>query len=45
MQIDHAIDAVMILLQGHELADRAEIITEMQVSGRLDAGKDERLEV
>jgi hypothetical protein len=31
-------------LQGDELADRAEIVAEMEISGRLHAGEDERLE-
>jgi hypothetical protein len=44
MHVDHAIDAVMAVLELHEAADRAKIIAEMKVSGRLDAGKDERLE-
>ena len=44
MQVDDAIDAVVALLQLHEAADRAEIIAEMEVAGRLDAGKDKRLE-
>src|SRR5512143_24490 len=39
VQVDHAIDAVITILQRDELGDRAEIITEMQVAGRLHAGK------
>ena len=44
VQIDHAIDAVVALLQLDELDDRAEIIAEMQVAGRLHAGKHTLLE-
>ena len=44
MQVDDAIDAVIAILQRDELADRAEIIAEMQIAGRLDAGKHEFLE-
>src|SRR5690606_14681406 len=39
--VDDAIDAVGAVLQGDEFADGAEIVAEMQVPGRLDAGKDE----
>ena len=44
MQIDDAINAVVVLLQRHEFADGAKIVAEMQVPGRLDAREDERLE-
>ena len=44
MQVDDAIDAVVVVLQRDEFADGAEIVAEMQIAGRLDAGKDERLE-
>ncbi|MNL72897.1 hypothetical protein D3C87_1982870 [compost metagenome] len=44
MQIDDAIDAVVVFLQRHEFADRAEIIAEMEIAGRLNAGENERLE-
>ena len=44
MQIDDAIDAVVVFLQRHELSDSAEIIAEMKIAGRLNAGKDQRLE-
>ena len=40
VEIDHAIDAIMRLLQRDELDDRAEIIAEVQIAGRLHAGKD-----
>ncbi len=40
VQIDDAEDALEIVLQGDPVADRAEIIAEMQIAGRLDAGKD-----
>ncbi len=44
VQVDHAINAVIALLQRHEFGDRAEIIAEVQVAGRLHAGKDAFLE-
>ena len=37
VQVDHAIQAVVGLLQLHEVDDRAEVIAEMQIAGRLDA--------
>ena len=40
VQIDDAEDALVIVLQRDPVADRAEIIAEMQIAGRLDAGKD-----
>src|SRR5262249_16439183 len=39
MQIDDAEDALEIVLQRDPVADRAEIVAEMQIAGRLDAGK------
>ena len=39
VQVDHAIDAVIALLQRDEFGDRAEIIAEVQIAGRLHAGK------
>ena len=44
VQIDHAIDAVMAVLQIDEFDDGAEIIAEMQIAGRLHAGKHQLLE-
>ncbi len=44
VQVDHAIDAVVALLQRHEFHDGAEIIAEVQVAGRLHAGKHALLE-
>jgi hypothetical protein len=44
VQVDHAIDAVVLVLQCDELRDGAEIIAEMQVAGRLHAGKHPLLE-
>src|SRR5690606_18061204 len=41
MQVDDAVDAVVGVLQGDELADGAEIIAEMEISGGLDAREDE----
>ena len=39
VQIDDAIDAVVAILQLDEALDGAEIVAEMQVAGRLHAGK------
>ena len=39
VQVDDAEDALVIVLQRDPVADRAEIIAEMQIAGRLDAGK------
>ena len=39
VHIDDAIDAIVIILQRHEFRDRAEIVAEMQIAGRLDAGE------
>ena len=39
VQIDHAIEAWMRILQGHEIFNRAQIIAQMQVSRRLNSGK------
>lgn len=44
VQVDDAIDAIVVFLKGDKFADRAEIIAEMQVAGRLNTGKYERLE-
>ncbi len=44
VEIDDAVDAVVVVLKGDEFPDRAQIIAEMQVAGRLNAGKYERLE-
>ena len=41
VHVDDAVDAIMRLLQLHEIRDCAEIIAEMQIAGRLHAGKDE----
>ena len=37
VHVDDAIDAVVRLLQLHEVDDRAEVIAEMQIARRLDA--------
>src|SRR5690606_33533537 len=42
MHVDHAIEGLVRILQGHEAANGAEIIAQMQIAGRLDAGKDAR---
>src|SRR5689334_4906009 len=39
VQIDDAEDALVIVLQRDPVADRAEIIAEMKIAGRLNAGK------
>ena len=39
VKIDDAIDAVVSLLQRDKLRDGAEIIAEVQIAGRLHAGK------
>ena len=39
VHVDDAIDAVVRLLHLHEVDDRAEVIAEMQITRRLDAGK------
>ena len=39
VQIDDAEDALEVVLQRDPVADRAEIIAEMQIAGGLDAGK------
>ena len=40
VHVDHAIDAVVLLLQRDELDHCAEIVAEMQIAGRLHPGKD-----
>ena len=40
VQIDHAIQALMLLLQRHPVADGAEVIAERGDAGGLDAGQD-----
>ena len=40
VEIDDAVKAVVIGLQGHEPRDGSKVIAEVQVSGRLDAGQD-----
>ncbi len=39
VQIDDAEDAVVVVLQRHPVADRAEIIAEVQIAGGLHARK------
>jgi hypothetical protein len=43
VQIDHAIDAIVAILQLDEALDGAEIIAEMQIAGGLYAGKNQFL--
>ena len=45
MEIDHAIDAVVALLERDESADRAQIVAQMQITRGLHPGKDQRLEL
>src|SRR3954469_376941 len=40
MQIDHAEDALVLLLHPHPVPDGTQIVAEMQGVGRLDAGED-----
>jgi hypothetical protein len=42
--VDHAVQALVVVLQAGEVADRAEIVAEMQVAGGLYTGKDATLE-
>jgi hypothetical protein len=42
MHIDDAVNARHAVLQPHPILHRAEIISEMQFSGRLNAGKNKR---
>ena len=37
MQIDYAVDALVIILQTHEISDRTKVIAEMKVPARLHA--------
>ena len=42
VQVDDAEDAVVGLLHGDEVADRAQVVAEVQRAARLDAGEDAR---
>ena len=44
VQVDHAIEAFVVVLQAREVADRAEIVAEVEIAGRLHAGQDAALE-
>ena len=44
VQVHHAIDALVAVLQFGKALDGAEIIAEMQIAGRLDAGKNQFLD-
>ena len=44
VQVDHAIEALVVVLQAREVADRAEIVAEVEIAGRLHAGQDAALE-
>ena len=39
VHVDDAVDAVVAVLQLHEVDDRAEVVAEMQIPGRLHAGE------
>ena len=45
MQIDDAIKTIMRLLQLDEFDDGTEVISKVQIAGRLHAGKDARNEL
>ena len=40
VQVDDAVDRLVLALQAHPVAHRAEIVAEVQLAARLDAGKD-----
>ena len=40
VQVDDAVDRLVLALQPHPVADRAEIVAEVQIAARLDAGED-----
>ena len=42
--VDHAVEALVVVLQAREVADRAEIIAEMEIAGGLHPRKDPALE-
>ena len=42
--VDHAVEALVVVLQAREVADRAEIVAEMEIAGGLHARKDPALE-
>ena len=44
VQVDHAVEALVVVLQAREVADRAEIVAEVEIAGRLHAGQDAALE-
>ena len=44
VQVDHAVEALVVVLQAREVADRAEIVAEMEIAGRLHAGQDAALQ-
>ena len=39
MQVDDAVDAIVVVLQRDEVSDRPEIVSQVQVTGRLNAGE------
>jgi len=40
MHVDDAEDAVVVALERHPIADRAEVVAEVQIAGGLDARED-----
>jgi hypothetical protein len=45
VQVYDAVDAIVVFLERDELSDSAEIITEMEIAGGLNAGEYQRLEL
>ena len=43
VHVDNGVDAVVVVLQLGEVAERADVIAQRQRTGRLDAGEDNRL--
>src|SRR5262249_53687870 len=44
VQVDDAVDALILVLERDKLCDGAEVVTQMKIAGRLDAGKHSFLE-
>ena len=40
VQVDDAVEGVVVVLVGHPLANRAEVVAEVEVPAGLDAGQD-----
>ncbi len=39
VQVDDAVDALVLVLQRNEVSDRTQVVAQVQVAGRLNAGK------